>query len=60
MPKSINKSKQNLQIQQDQNNLKEMQIMELTPYQSLTMVKVHEQQGILYELETRLLIFNKH
>ena len=33
--------------------------MGLTHYLNLTMVQVCEHQGVLYELDTRLLIFNK-
>ena len=51
--------KQNLQLVQEQNNLKESQILEITHYLNPTMVQICKHCGVLYELDTRLLIFNK-
>ena len=50
--------KQNLKIVQEQNNLLESQIVEVTHYLNLNMVQVHEHHSILYKLDETLLIFN--
>ena len=50
--------KQNIQILQNQNNLQESQISELTHYLNLTVIQVWEHCGALHELDAKLLVFN--
>ena len=56
--RNIRKIKQNLQILQDQNDLQENQISELTHYLNLTMLQVWEHCEVLCELYAKLLVFN--
>ena len=55
----LHKIEQNLKTLQEQNSLQESQIVEVTHYLNLTMVCVCEHHSVLYELDTRLLIFNE-
>ena len=56
--RNIRKVKQNLQILQHQNDLQGNQILELTHYLNLTMIKVWEHHGVLCELDAKMLAFN--
>ena len=56
--RNIRKIKQNLQILQNQNNLQESQISELTHYLNLTIIQVWEHLGVLHEFNAKLLVFN--
>ena len=55
---NIWKIKHNLQILQSQNDLQESQILELAQYLNLTIIQVQEYHGLLYELNTKPLVFN--
>ena len=44
----------------EQNDLQGAQILEMTHYLKLLMVQVHEHHGVLYELDTKLLILIRH
>ena len=56
--RNIRKIKQNLQILQNQNDLQENQISELTHYLNLTMIQVQEHCGVPFELIAKLLVYN--
>ena len=56
--RNVRKIKQNLQIWQNQNDLQESQISELTHYLNLTVIKVWKHCGVLHELNAKLLVFN--
>ena len=56
--KNIRKTKQNLQIYENQNDLQEKQISALTHYLNLTMIQVWEHHRVLLELNAKLLVFN--
>ena len=51
--RNIRKIKQNLQILQNQNDLQESQILELTHYLNLTMIQVWEHCGFLCKLDVK-------
>ena len=53
--RNIRKIKQNLQILQNQNDLQESQILELSCYLHLTMIEVQKHCGVLHKLDTKLL-----
>ena len=50
---NVRKIKQNLQILQNQNDLQENQITELTHYLYLTMIQVWKHHGVLHDLDAR-------
>ena len=56
---SITKTKQNLQILQDQNILQDKQIKALANHLNLTMAHVNRHETMLYELDSKLMILNK-
>ena len=57
--RNIRKIKQNLQILQNQNDLQESQISELTHYLNLTMIQVSGTPwSSLCKLDAKLLVFN--
>ena len=60
MLKTFRKLNKIKKILQEQKNLLEAQIFELTPYLNLTMVQVYEHHGVHNELDTRLPIFDKN
>ena len=49
---------QNSHILQSQNDLQENLISELAHYLNLTMTQVHENSGVVCELDTKLLVFS--
>ena len=57
--RNIAKIKKNLHVLQEQNRLQDKQIKQLAQFLNLTMHHVDKHSEMLYELDTKLTIFNK-
>ena len=55
----IKKLNKKVQVLQEQNNLQESQILELTHCLNLTMIQIHDHWGGLYEFDSKLIIIKK-